>query len=363
MNNTHHPDQGVRGISEKGNREIEAFIRNMRNEYDWKPTTARKYRETLGQFYAETSLETVQKATIDHIYTYKGWMKARDGNKKPYEPSSIYRRIDYIKTYLKHNNREDLVKAIRNPKPPAKLYFRPSFEEVTRIYEYANSYPASRQTLETRALYKALISTNFYCGLRCGELQSLKWDDVDTEKKEVSIRDTKFGKSRTVPMGDQVIKDLDEYRRLRSPHPSNRIFLSLHHNPITQKTINRIFKKCALGAEIEQKVTSHSFRRACAKYLHKNGMPLVDIQVFLGHTKIETTVGYVGVDEEEMKEKYREVMPSSFAANRDQEDSKAALKKLAQMRVNNQIEYQEYVLLRADLTQKLGVTQHDPSYM
>ena len=54
-----------------------------------------------------------------------------------------------------------------------------------------------------------------------------------------------------------------------------------------------------------EKVHPHRYRRTFASDLIKKGMPVQEVQLLLGHEKIETTMTYVTVDERDVAERYR----------------------------------------------------------
>ena len=55
----------------------------------------------------------------------------------------------------------------------------------------------------------------YCCGLRASEAATLKGGDVDLEKGVLTIRNSKFGKTRYVPMSGQITARCAEYDRTR----------------------------------------------------------------------------------------------------------------------------------------------------
>jgi site-specific recombinase XerD len=60
-----------------------------------------------------------------------------------------------------------------------------------------------------------------------------------------------------------------------------------HH--VSEDSLNRVIKKAAKIAQINKKVTSHTFRHSFATHLVEDGIALHEIQELLGHKNIETT--------------------------------------------------------------------------
>jgi site-specific recombinase XerD len=105
-----------------------------------------------------------------------------------------------------------------------------------------------------RALTHAtLIGLLAATGLRPGEALALDLADVDLVNGVLSIRQTKFGKSRFVPIKDSTCVALAEYaerrNELRPRRPTDRFLVSERGTPLQGSTARRTFAKvsCAIG--------------------------------------------------------------------------------------------------------------------
>lgn len=99
----------------------------------------------------------------------------------------------------------------------AKQWRRPyiySPEEVRRLLDLARTYPSPRARLRPISLYTMLVLA--YCaGLRVGELARLDVGDVDLRSGTITIRETKFFKSRILPLTESALSALREYLEAR----------------------------------------------------------------------------------------------------------------------------------------------------
>jgi integrase/recombinase XerD len=99
----------------------------------------------------------------------------------------------------------------------ARQWRRPyiySPEEVRRLLDIARTYPSPRATLRPISFYTMLVLA--YCaGLRLGELARLNVGDVDLQSGTIIIRETKFFKSRILPLTNSVLSALREYLEAR----------------------------------------------------------------------------------------------------------------------------------------------------
>jgi site-specific recombinase XerD len=107
-----------------------------------------------------------------------------------------------------------------NPRPQqqnARQWRRPyiySPEEVTLLLNIARTLPSPRAPLRPLSFYTMLVLA--YCaGLRLGELARLDLGDVDLKSGAIAIRETKFFKSRILPLTDSVLEALREYLEAR----------------------------------------------------------------------------------------------------------------------------------------------------
>jgi integrase len=107
---------------------------------------------------------------------------------------------------------------VRRPDPrprkeAAKQWRKPhiySPADVRRMLDVARSYPSPRVPLRPLSMYTMLLLA--YCaGLRRGELARLDLGDVDLQAGTITIRQTKFFKTRILPLPDSVIAELRAY--------------------------------------------------------------------------------------------------------------------------------------------------------
>ena len=90
-----------------------------------------------------------------------------------------------------------------------------TIEEVRRLLETARNDAAPRAPLRSLTLYTMLVFA--YCaGLRLAEIVGLKLGDVDLTADCIEVRDTKFFKSRRLPLSASAMAALRDYLRARS---------------------------------------------------------------------------------------------------------------------------------------------------
>lgn len=141
-----------------------------------------------------------------------------------------------------------------------------------------------------------LLKCMFYLGMRNGEVQSLRIDDIDLINKMVKVVKGKGRKDRHVPIPtDELIADIKAYIQDKR---EGGLF------DISDRQIRRIVKQYARAAGIRKadEVHPHTLRHSYATHLQNQGVPLNVIQQILGHERIETTTVYVHLGLERMRE-------------------------------------------------------------
>jgi integrase/recombinase XerD len=157
---------------------------------------------------------------------------------------------------------------------------------------------AYRETGNNGLLLKTLLLT----GARVSEFVSLKVEDLFFDELMILIEKGKGGKSRYVPVLAELAQELKTHLGSRQ---TGYIFESNQHTKFTARRIQQIVKDTAQRAGITKKVHPHLLRHTVATFLLERGMPLEQIQKFLGHSKIETTQIYAESSTEMMKEGFK----------------------------------------------------------
>ena len=87
-------------------------------------------------------------------------------------------------------------------------------EEIRVLLDIARTYPSPRAPLRPLTLY-TMLAVRYCAGLRISEIAHLSLGDVDLKIGTIAIRETKFFKSRILPLAASVIAALREYLEAR----------------------------------------------------------------------------------------------------------------------------------------------------
>lgn len=146
----------------------------------------------------------------------------------------------------------------------------------------------------------AIIDLLYSTGIRVGELVRLDIADIDFSNKEC-IDLGKGNKQRKVYFDAKTKIHLQQYIATRKDN-NTALFVSLlsPYNRLKVSGVEIALRKIGECLEIGN-VHPHKFRRTLATKAIDKGMPIEQVQHLLGHAKIDTTLEYAMVDDENVK--------------------------------------------------------------
>lgn len=201
-----------------------------------------------------------------------------------------------------------VTKSVKCPKHRKKSVRVLTIEEQEAFLEVAKKSSYCRQ-------YQFILQT----GLRIGELIGLKWEDINFEKKTISVqRSVKFHtrenftvsepKSmagyRIIPLTDSAYNILKEIKNERKKEAvisfefNDYVFLNKQGKPTTNIVYNNNLRRLCKRAKIET-ISVHTLRHTFATRCIEANMRPKTLQEILGHSNISITMDlYVHVTEE-----------------------------------------------------------------
>ena len=159
------------------------------------------------------------------------------------------------------------------------------------------------KTIRDLALIDMLAST----GMRVGELVKLNRVDVDFVNRECVVLG-KGSKERVVYFDARTKLHLQNYLNSRTDD-NEALFVSLlePHNRLEIAGVEIMLRKLGRTLDIN-KVHPHKFRRTLATRAIDKGMPIEQVQKLLGHQKIDTTMEYAIVDQQNVKNSHKKYL-------------------------------------------------------
>lgn len=141
-------------------------------------------------------------------------------------------------------------------------------------------------------------------GVRVGELVNLDRVDIDMQERSCVVLG-KGGKEREVYFDARTKIHLQNYLNTRTDN-NPALFVSLLR-PYDRLKISGVeIRLRELGKRIDiKKIHPHKFRRTMATKAIDKGMPIEQVQVLLGHKKIDTTLQYAMVNQNNVRNSHK----------------------------------------------------------
>ena len=144
--------------------------------------------------------------------------------------------------------------------PKRPVTFKPYIytnDEYRRLLDMTRILDKSRRCLVQTGTFRALLLLLYGTGLRISEALTLTLSDVDLPKSLLTIRNTKFFKTRWVPIGPQLSVELAAYSKMRQriPRPAKNesaFFASLQGTALKRGTVEKIFRRLCEQAGIRR---------------------------------------------------------------------------------------------------------------
>jgi integrase len=264
----------------------------------------RKHQQRLSEFIAY-----LEARRADHITTKLAVAWAKESSKD--HKHSCFERLTIIRPFATHVSSMDA----RTEIPPTGAMRRPAValrpyiytrEEIGRLMTAARNL-FSPQKLRNHTYYH-LIGLLATTGMRSGEAVQLANGDVDFAEGLITIRESKFGKSRVVPLHPTTVKALAGYKSRRDAFleraEAPRFFISESRGPISSpygsfREIRRAagLEKTCNGTPARMHDLRHTFAVQTLLAWYRGGSDverhLPILSTFLGHSCIENTYWYL----------------------------------------------------------------------
>ena len=291
---------------------IKLYVRYLRLERNLSPNTIEAYRNDLAHLEAfmmrnDLKLENV---TLEQLHTF-----AASLHEYGITPRSQARVLSGVRSFFRFLVLDGVVESdptelLEWPSLPEHLPVVLSLEEIDRIEVSIDLSKAEG------ARNRAIIEVLFSCGLRVSELVNMKLSDLYLEDRVLLVRG-KGNKERLVPVSNKAIADLKRWffdRNLMKikPGEDDYVFLNRRGAHLTRTMILIMVKRQAEEAGIKKTISPHTFRHSFATALLQGGADLRSIQAMLGHEKIDTTLVYTHISNEQLRKAILEHHPRNI---------------------------------------------------
>ena len=292
------------------NENINEYINYLEYERRLTQNTCISYERDLIDymlFLNQQNINLVKEISKKNIVQYLELLK-----KENLKTTSIARKLTSIKNFHRYlyaigKVKDDVALTVERPRLEKKLPNVLTIEEVDSLLDIDLNTPFDYRN-------KAMLELLYGTGLRISELLNLKIFDIDFENCIIRCIG-KGNKERIVPIGEYVIKYLQEYlnyRKLLLKKKNNDyLFLNNLGTKLSRFSFFKILKKLLKDKNINKNISPHSIIHSFATHMLECGADLRSIQELLGHSDISTTRIYTHISNNKIKKDYIEYHPRS----------------------------------------------------
>jgi site-specific recombinase XerD len=268
--------------------EIQRFIQSIRR-HSPDARTWRDYTSDLKLFASvvgDVSPDSVSARDIDRFVAIQ--------TERGFKPATINRRLGTVTSlYAFLSDDDDTLTCPVNPRrhhlrEPQRLARPLSQDNLSRFFAVIHDH-------RDRAMFQVMLD----CGLRIAEVAGLKMADVHLPRLVVR---GKGSRERTVYVSPEASQALQTCLAERPSVESEFVFLSYLNNGMSTTAIHKrlmVYRQLS-GVSL----TAHRLRHSFASRLLASGVPVTSIQKLMGHRKLETTQGYMLIDDRRVRSDY-----------------------------------------------------------
>jgi site-specific recombinase XerD len=181
-------------------------------------------------------------------------------------------------------DREELTISLPSIRKPNKLPVVLSAQEMRRLLN------APEHMAE-----KVMFGLIYDSGLRIQELSNLLVNDIDLDRGQVHIRQSKNKKDRYVTISSHAIRGIKKHLTLNSPRDYLFERDGRKGMPISHTRIRNLFKEALEKAGIKKKACVHTLRHTYATHQLEAGQNIMVLKDLLGHAQIRSTLIYLHI--------------------------------------------------------------------
>lgn len=233
-------------------------------------------RKHLGPFFKNKYLHQITPLLLED---YKA-IKTTAGK----SPATVNRHLACLKTIF--SKAVEWGRAKENPVKRIKL-----FKENNQRTRFLEKGEIKILLDCCEKLLQPVVMTALNTGMRFSEILGLTWNDMDFERGIISVRNTKNGEPRFIPMNSDLINTLEELK-LRANLDSPYVFCNNRGRRRTRfGAIRNSWARAIKQAGIKD-FHFHDLRHTFASHLAMKGVDIMTIMKLLGHKTLAMTLRY-----------------------------------------------------------------------
>jgi integrase/recombinase XerC len=282
--------------------QVNEFLRDIEILENKSPRTVTLYGEILRELFKEFENTVIDEAQLQNF------IKKRTRHLQATTLSLWISALKRFFIWAKKRNyyQGRLEKILVRPRVVQKLISVFDQEDLKKLFLYIN-----KQSHQERLLFALLYG----CGFRISEALKIKWSDIDLQKSTLKIIG-KGKKLRRIPITPLTLKELQIYKK-NFKNLVNEDFWCAHKESDFRKWVKKWGQETGLSEKFGS-FHPHKLRHSIATHLIQRGAKLPELQRFLGHKHLQTTVRYTHLDILDLCKVYDESFPQFMQSPFDQ---------------------------------------------
>jgi integrase/recombinase XerC len=293
--------------------QLPAFLEYLQFEKRYSRNTVVSYETDLTQLkdYLAVAMNNMGLEEVSTLIL-RSWLA--EMKEAGMDTRSINRKISAVKSFYRFLLRKELIQ--RNP------------ATLLRLMKTSKRLPAFLEEADTDALMRegrgedgwkgytrqVILEILYSCGLRVGELVSLREKHVDTGLRQIKVLG-KGNKERVIPMKPELANLLGQYiiekRRQIAQPDTDYLLVNEKGTKLYARYIYREVNEELMAFRNLTKKSPHLMRHTFATQLVNNGADLNAIKSLLGHSSLAATQVYTHNTIDKLKDIHKKAHPKA----------------------------------------------------
>ncbi len=144
----------------------------------------------------------------------------------------------------------------------------------------------------------------YRCGLRASEVGLVTLADYNRQAGELYCKRLKSSQNNTIRLDDETIKALNKY--IRESQVKDILFISQAKKPISRQMLDCLIRRYCRAARISDR-GFHVLKHSIAVHLAESGLDIKELQHYLGHKNVNSTIIYFQFTTKQQDEMYKKL--------------------------------------------------------
>jgi integrase/recombinase XerC len=290
---------------------IPQFLQYLQYEKKYSLKTIQSYESDLEEFqvffFSESDSTSISQAEKNHLRSYLMKLSQSDLAER-----SINRKISSLKSYYKYLLKIGEIEtspasALKTLKQYNKFQIPFSEDELAELFSKEGIFTSDFEGIRDRLMMEMFYQT----GMRRIELIQLTDSDLDLVQKTIKVIG-KRNKERMIPIGDELIQSICQYRELRDqevPNVKSCFFKTILGKPMPEKLVYNLVNTYLSHISTKHKKSPHMLRHSFATHMLNRGAELNAIKELLGHSSLAATQVYTHGSIDQLKKVFNHAHP------------------------------------------------------